>query len=115
MKFLLSQYNISFQKFPENSVVLFQDQPEETTLFGVIVDSSSKNNLSGANIFLKEDRHIGTTSDENGIFRIENVPARLCTLMVYYIGYEPVEYIKSQGENKPVYLKLTSPYLYWHL
>jgi ferric enterobactin receptor len=106
LEILLSQHSISFKKYPENSVVLFNCYPEKTTLFGVIMDSLTRKNLAGANIYLKDNHNIGTASDENGFFRLDDIPARLCTLTVYYIGYGPVEYIKKDDEKKPIYIHL---------
>ncbi len=56
---------------------------------GMITD---KNNipLFGANVILKPT-YLGSTSDENGFYRIENIDPGKYTLMVSYIGYKSEE------------------------
>ncbi len=103
---LLSQNSISFKRYPHSSVVLFKRVPEKTTLSGVIVNSLTQKNLTGANIFLKNNPNIGTASDENGFFKLDHIPARPCTLMVNYIGYESIEYIRKDDDKNPVYIQL---------
>lgn len=57
---------------------------------GKVVDAQSKAPIEFANINITTTEHkIGTISDENGDFRIENVPVGRHDLIISFIGYEP--------------------------
>jgi iron complex outermembrane receptor protein len=56
------------------------------TLIGKISDLSTKQPLDGANVLLQRTT-IGTTTANDGSFRLENIPAGDYTLVVTYIGY----------------------------
>ena len=53
---------------------------------GTVTDSESGEPLSGTNIFIAELER-GTSTDANGEFEIENVPAGTYTLRATFIGY----------------------------
>lgn len=59
------------------------------TIRGSVVDHDSKEPLIGCYIKL-EDAHVelGALTDEDGLFRLENVPVGRVNLKVSYIGYE---------------------------
>jgi hypothetical protein len=60
------------------------------TIRGVVIDQASKVTLPGASISLKDgDKPIGTTTDENGIFELKNVPIDRYEITVSFLGYEP--------------------------
>ena len=103
---LFKKHGISYLKYPDNSVVLFKSYPAQSAIFGFIEDSLTKQNLGGANVYFKNKYNIGTISDENGFFRLNNIPAHLCTLVVNFIGYEPVEYTIKNNEKNPIYIRL---------
>lgn len=57
---------------------------------GKIVDTESQAPLSFTTISITTvSPPIGTTSDENGVFRLENVPVGRHNLQVSFVGYEP--------------------------
>ena len=59
------------------------------TIRGTILDTDSKLPLIGAEIIIANtDPLIGTTSDENGNFRLEKIPVGRITLHLSYLGYE---------------------------
>jgi hypothetical protein len=59
------------------------------TIKGKVLDESSKAPVAFANVvLLNADPLIGTTSDINGNFRIENVPVGRYDIQVSFIGYE---------------------------
>jgi len=59
------------------------------TVRGTILDEDSKMPLIGAqSVILGSDPVIGAISDENGHFRLENVPIGRITLQLSYLGYE---------------------------
>ena len=66
---------------------------------GKIVDKNN-NPLFGANVILK-GTFLGSTSDFDGIFRIDNIDPGKYTLMVSYIGYksQEIELYISEFEN----------------
>lgn len=60
------------------------------TIRGVVVDEITKAPLVGVNILVitGSDKTLGSSTDVNGNFRIENVPVGRQTLKISYIGYE---------------------------
>ena len=59
------------------------------TIRGTILDSDSKSPIIGAQVvILGSDPLIGTVTDLDGIFRLENVPLGKVTLQLSYLGYE---------------------------
>jgi hypothetical protein len=70
-------------------VINAQDKPTQT-IRGIIVDQQTESPLIGATIVvLESDPFIGASTDLDGKFRLENVPAGRQTLSVSYLGYEP--------------------------
>jgi hypothetical protein len=58
---------------------------------GIVVDLDSNIPLVGANVYLNsETPHIGTVTDINGYFSINNLPVGRYNLKISYIGYKPV-------------------------
>lgn len=61
------------------------------TIKGTVSDKASKITLPGATVYIADSSPlIGTTTDENGNFRIENVETGRIGLCVRYLGYEPL-------------------------
>lgn len=71
---------------------LFVNANEKTqTIKGTVVDKESQVTLPGANIVILEtDPLMGTITDPDGIFRIDNVPVGRYNIQASYIGYEPI-------------------------
>jgi len=64
-------------------------QPLTQTVRGTIVDADSKLPLQGATLVIPgTDPIVGTTTDMEGIFRIDNIPLGRITVKISYIGYE---------------------------
>ena len=62
------------------------------TIRGTIVDQESKAPLIGANIILTgTDPILGSSTDLEGDFKIENVPVGRYTIDIKYLGYEPIQ------------------------
>jgi len=58
------------------------------TIRGTIADKQSKETLIGASVVLIDSTQIkGSTADENGNFRIENVAVGRRTFKISFIGY----------------------------
>ena len=61
------------------------------TVRGVVYDIESKTVLIGANVSIKGDQDImGTSTDENGVFKLETVPIGRRDIEITYLGYETV-------------------------
>src|SRR5918993_2160536 len=59
------------------------------TVRGKIVDQESRTSLPGANVVvLDSDNRLGSTTDADGNFRIDNVPVGRISLVITFIGYE---------------------------
>lgn len=77
------------------SIILFFVLPfslsAQQTVRGVITDKDSKETIPFANIIIKDSKpSLGTTSDENGKFILNNVPIGKQTLIVSFVGYETI-------------------------
>ncbi len=60
------------------------------TVRGTILDTDSKLPLIAATVIISGSNPIiGTTTDINGNFRMENIPIGRVTLQISYMGYEP--------------------------
>ncbi|HMU70761.1 MAG TPA: carboxypeptidase-like regulatory domain-containing protein, partial [Chitinophagales bacterium] len=60
------------------------------TIRGQVTDNQSKATLPGVNIMvLNSDPILGTTSDLDGYFAIEQVPIGRVSIQATFIGYEP--------------------------
>ena len=59
------------------------------TVKGVVLDKDSKTPLIGATVYIADVEPIlGTTTDENGEFKLENVPVGRHSVKCSYIGYD---------------------------
>lgn len=67
---------------------LFAQQPTQT-IRGKVIDTDTKQTLVGATVSLiNSDPSVGTTSDEEGTYRLEEVNIGRYEMMISYIGYE---------------------------
>lgn len=83
-KFSLTLLFIAFSASPLFSQILTQ------TLRGVLVDADSKVPIIGARILLSPEPGLQTITDEQGRFRLENVPIGRVGIQALYLGYEPL-------------------------
>ena len=71
----------------------------QITLKGKVSDQSNGEALIGANVILKSNREIGTTTDFDGTFELK-VPSLPAILNVSYIGYAELDYeVKTANER----------------
>ena len=78
------------------------------TIRGKVMDLESRMPLTGANVVILEAGPLtGVISDENGNFRIEEVPVGRYNIMVSYVGYKSfVERDVIVGTGKEVFLEV---------
>ena len=69
------------------------------TVKGVVIDASDKEPVIGASVLVKGTA-IGASTDIDGKFSISNVPDNAKTLVVTYVGMNPVEAPITAGEMK---------------
>ena len=72
-------------------LALAQVQAQEVTqtVRGRIIDQDSRTTLIGANVLvIGSDPILGSSTDMDGSFRIENVPVGRANLKITYLGYE---------------------------
>ncbi|MCB0761698.1 MAG: carboxypeptidase-like regulatory domain-containing protein [Flavobacteriales bacterium] len=78
---------------------------------GTVVDQQSQFPLPGVNIILlNQETTVGTTTDIDGNFRLENVPVGRQAIQVSYIGYEPQvlnNLLVSSGKDLEVNISLS--------
>ena len=78
-----------------NKVMLFPDNPLPNqqgrltqTVRGTITDNDSKLPLIGASVIISgTDPIVGTTTDVNGVFKLQNIPIGRISLELSYVGY----------------------------
>ncbi|MFC2137758.1 secretin and TonB N-terminal domain-containing protein [Bacteroidota bacterium] len=95
-----------------NNVIIIkpnkQEQPTNLTqtFKGNVVDMESQISLPGANIvILNTNPLLGTISDPDGNFKIENVPIGRYNIKISYVGYNPVILPEILiGSGKEVYV-----------
>lgn len=58
------------------------------TVRGRIIDDDTRMPLPGANIVVAGNEKVGTTSDAEGFFRLQNIPVGRISLSLTFIGYE---------------------------
>ncbi len=68
------------------------------TVRGVITDKETSQPMIGANITLSES-NIGTTTDEDGLFILTDVPTGEYTFNVDYVGYDAYSKLIDVGEK----------------
>lgn len=85
----------------------FNSDPLPGTLTGRVVDAESGEPLPGATVRLRELGQ-GRATDRNGRFRFENLPARVYTVAVKFVGYLAAErrVEVSEGDSVAVEFRL---------
>lgn len=96
---------VALVSFANNTATYYQ------TIRGTVIDQDAKSPLIGANvIILDSDPIIGTSTDTNGNFKIENVPIGRINLKLTYMGYEdktiPNISVES-GKETVLFLEMT--------
>lgn len=69
------------------------------TISGMVKEKSNGEVLPFATVVVKGTTN-GSVTNANGFFTLNKVPNDTCTLVINYVGYEPVEYFLSPFINK---------------
>ncbi len=105
-------------KVTGNKVILFPVKqkseapaPLFQTVRGTVLDADSKTPLPGVTVVIRDSNPLrGTRSDENGTFRLENIPVGRTSLAFSFIGYEPVTLSNIEvNSGKEVVLDIIMP------
>jgi len=94
-----------------NFSLAYAQNPQQT-LRGQVFDAVAQKALSGANVLL-EGSSIGTSTDEQGKFRFENLPVGRYRLRVSYVGYDTLvvpEVLLEAGRETVLQLPLNIAY-----
>lgn len=72
------------------SISIYSQEKLKQSIKGIVVDKQSQMPLPGATIVLLNfDPIIGTTTNEDGNFKLENIPIGRHDIQVTYMGYNP--------------------------
>jgi ferric enterobactin receptor len=96
---LLNPLGIAYKRISNGPFVLYDEQTANRLIKGWVVDASSGNGLSYANI-VEEGTSAGTTSETDGSFLLRNSRSDSCTIRVSYLGYRP-EQIRLHSADGP--------------
>lgn len=87
---------------------IIYSQTLDQTIKGRVIDKASQTSLPGATVVV-EDTHplMGTMTDSEGYFRIENVPVGRHNLQISYMGYTPAVVSELMvGSGKEINLEI---------
>lgn len=82
------------------SQVVYSQTKLTTTLSGHLIDAATQKPLPFANVFINLTTH-GTTTDEQGQFRLSGVPLGTIELVASYLGYETVNKTLRLIDKRP--------------
>ncbi|OIN57571.1 carboxypeptidase regulatory-like domain-containing protein [Arsenicibacter rosenii] len=98
MKPLLSFIFLLFFCLPDS---MAQSGTPTTVLTGKVVDEATGNPLPFANVFINNTTR-GTSTDENGNYRLANVPIGTIEIVASFVGYTTIrQYLRL--EDRPAY------------
>ena len=93
---LLKSAGLHYREF-KGTIIILRNEFSSTTISGRVVDSETGEALSFANVFI-DNSTIGSATDVNGYFEIENVPAISFNLVSSYVGYKTKTTIINYNE-----------------
>jgi hypothetical protein len=70
--------------------IFAQNETSVATVIGEVVDGDGEP-LAGVLIYLEENNQLGTTSREDGSYRLEIPANKIFTLIFYYIGFQKIK------------------------
>ncbi len=82
--------------------------PQTKTISGKVLDYNTQLPLPKANIFIQENKMIGTTSKDDGSFTLTGNFSSTSNLIVTYVGYETaIISLQSLSDNNELKIELT--------
>ncbi len=83
---LLAKFDLAYQEMSGGQIVVVKREPVIWSISGYVLDASTGQPLPFANVQI-DSTTLGTASDLNGYFKLNNLPEETEALMVRYIGY----------------------------
>lgn len=93
---LLLNAGLFYREF-KGTIIILQNEYSNTTIGGRVVDSETGEPLSFANVFI-DNSTIGSATDVDGYFEIDNVPAISFNLVSSYVGYKTKTTVVNHDE-----------------
>src|SRR6185503_18263679 len=69
------------------TTILLQTSAQSGTLKGIVLDYANKESISGASIFLLNNKTIGTSTDENGNYSVQ-LSVGSHSIVCAYLGFK---------------------------
>jgi outer membrane receptor protein involved in Fe transport len=106
LNILLAEFNLQYQELESGQIVIIGKMLKNLSVRGFIFDSATSEPLAYANVVVKGTK-LGTSSDEDGYFSLNDIPTRQNQLLVHYMGYHPEEIILTSAANSdPIHVPL---------
>ncbi|OIP82590.1 MAG: hypothetical protein AUK44_07420 [Porphyromonadaceae bacterium CG2_30_38_12] len=97
-----------FQKFVLIILLLLAFNLHSENITGVVRDAKTGEMLIGANVFVKGNKNLGTTTGLDGSFVLKNIDQSKVTLVCSYISYKTIEKSFTVSKNQKILLDLVS-------
>lgn len=79
-------------------------QNTDSSIEGIVYDYKTKKAMAGANVYLSQTI-LGDVSDDEGFFRIENIPVGSYELVISFVGYELYNTKVHIGEREEFFIE----------
>jgi outer membrane receptor protein involved in Fe transport len=97
-----------FQKFLTFFLLFISIYSNSENISGIVRDAQTGEMLIGANVFVKGNNSIGTTTGLDGSFVLKNIYQSKVTLVCSYISYKTIEKSFTVSKNQKISLDLVS-------
>ena len=87
------------------SLLALPVQAQQVKVTGTVTDAQTGESLQGANIFLKEQKK-GTTSDQQGNFKLSASAKNKTEIRVSYVGYQPQNLQLQLSNDTTLHIRL---------
>ncbi len=100
---ILKPFHLTYQRQGDRSYAIVPEEEEEEaqqgTLSGTVVDESTGEPMPGVNVFLP-DLNVGAATDADGAFEIPSVPEGSYVVRATFVGYETYEETVEIAEDE---------------
>lgn len=109
---ILRGSGLRFAVSQSNQLIVFPAEKEEAiqtgSIEGEIIDTETGDPLPGANVFLKESRNIGTSTDEDGRYTLSDIETGTYILVATFVGYQrnEKEVVVTENETAQVHFQM---------